>query len=154
MDSIHPLQPTDPPVLPLSEHQPAAAADPEASRSRSRTHSEVSEAPTIQYTLIQLLIYHVNLDQRKLLFLNRLFLRQIRRREVLLSHRLSFTPTLPRHMDECMLNWVMNRTSCSGRIWVSIILCSGWTTLQEATTYHTLDMSYVGCSSLQAYILL
>ena len=49
MDSFHPLQPTDPPVLPLSEHQPAAAADLEASRSRSRTHSEVSEAPTIQY---------------------------------------------------------------------------------------------------------
>ena len=49
MDSFHPLQPTDPPVLPPSEHQPAAAADPEASRSRSRTHSEVSEAPTIPY---------------------------------------------------------------------------------------------------------
>ena len=46
MDSFHPLQPTDPPVLPLSEPQPAAAADLEASRSRSRT---VSEAPTIQY---------------------------------------------------------------------------------------------------------
>ena len=42
MDSFHPLQPTDPPVLPLSEHQPAAAADLAASRSRSRTHSEVS----------------------------------------------------------------------------------------------------------------
>ena len=41
------LQPTDPPVLPLSEHQPAAAADLEASSSRSRTHSEVPQAPTI-----------------------------------------------------------------------------------------------------------
>ena len=49
MDSFHPLQPTDPLVLPLSEHQPAAAADLEVSRSRSRTHSEVSEAPTTQY---------------------------------------------------------------------------------------------------------
>ena len=49
LDSFQPLQPTDPPVLPLSEHQPAAAVDLEASRSRSRTHSEVSEAPTIQY---------------------------------------------------------------------------------------------------------
>ena len=49
MDSLHPLQPTDPPLLPLCEHQPAATADLEASRSRSRTHSEVSEAPTIQY---------------------------------------------------------------------------------------------------------
>ena len=49
MDSFHPLQPTDPPVLPLSEHQPAAAADLEASRSRSRTHSEVSDTPTINY---------------------------------------------------------------------------------------------------------
>ena len=49
MDSFRPLQPTDPPVLPLSEHQPAAAADLEASRSRSRTHNEVSEAPTMQY---------------------------------------------------------------------------------------------------------
>ena len=37
MDSFHPLQPTDPPLLPLSEHQPAATADLEASRSRSRT---------------------------------------------------------------------------------------------------------------------
>ena len=49
LDSFQPLQPTDPPVLPLSEHQPAAAVDLEASRSRSRTHSEVSEAPTSQY---------------------------------------------------------------------------------------------------------
>ena len=49
MDSFHPLQQTDPPVLPLSEHQPAAAADLEASRSRSRTHSEVSDTPTINY---------------------------------------------------------------------------------------------------------
>ena len=49
MDSFHPLQPTDPPVLPLSEHQPAAAADLEASRSRSQTHSEVSDTPTIPY---------------------------------------------------------------------------------------------------------
>ena len=76
MDSFHPLQPTDPPLL----QQPAAAADLEASRSRSRTHSEVSEAPTIQYPDPA----HVNLDKRKLLFLNRLFLHLIRRREVLL----------------------------------------------------------------------
>ena len=40
---------TDPPLLPLSEHQPAATADLDASTSRSRTHSEVSEAPTIPY---------------------------------------------------------------------------------------------------------
>ena len=32
MDTSHPLQPTDPPVLPLSEHQPPVAADLEASR--------------------------------------------------------------------------------------------------------------------------
>ena len=43
MDTSRPLQPTDPPVLPLSEHQTPVAADLEASRSRSRTHSEVSE---------------------------------------------------------------------------------------------------------------
>ena len=49
MDTSRPLQPTDPPVLPLSESQPPVAADLEASRSRSRTHSEVSEAPTIPY---------------------------------------------------------------------------------------------------------
>ena len=49
MDTSRPLQPTDPPVLPLSEHQTPVAADLEASRSRSRTHSEVSEAPTILY---------------------------------------------------------------------------------------------------------
>ena len=49
MDTSHPLQPADPPVLPLSEHQPPVAADLEASRSRSRTHSEVSETPTIPY---------------------------------------------------------------------------------------------------------
>ena len=49
MDSFHPLQPTDPPLLPVAEHQPAAAPDLEASRSRSRTHSEVSKAPTISY---------------------------------------------------------------------------------------------------------
>ena len=33
----------------LAEQQPAAAPDLEASRSRSRTYSEVSEAPTITY---------------------------------------------------------------------------------------------------------
>ena len=49
MDSSRPLQPTDPPVRPLSEHQPVAAPDLDASRSWSRTHSEVSEAPTIPY---------------------------------------------------------------------------------------------------------
>ena len=49
MDTSCPLQPTDPPLLPLSEHQTPVAADLEASRSRSRTHSEVSEAPTIPY---------------------------------------------------------------------------------------------------------
>ena len=49
IDIDAPHQPTDPPVLPLSEHQPPVAADLEASRSRSRTHSEVSEAPTIPY---------------------------------------------------------------------------------------------------------
>ena len=49
MDVPHPLQTTDPPVLPLAEHQPPVAADLDASRSRSRTHSEVSEAPTIPY---------------------------------------------------------------------------------------------------------
>ena len=49
MDTLHPLQPTDPPVLPLSDHHTPVAADLEASRSRSRTHSEVSEAPTIPY---------------------------------------------------------------------------------------------------------
>ena len=43
-----------------------------------------------------------------------------------------------------MLNWVTNRTSCSGRIWVSITLYSGWTTLKKATTDHTLDMSMWG----------
>ena len=49
MELFHPLQPTDPPLLPIVEHQPAAAPDLEASRSRSRTHSEVSEAPTITF---------------------------------------------------------------------------------------------------------
>ena len=79
--------------------------------------------------LTQLLIRHVKLDKRKLLFLNHLHFRHlIRRREVLPSHRLSSTPTLLRHMDEFMLNWVMIRTSCSGRIWESTTLFSGWTT--------------------------
>ena len=45
--SIH-CSPNDPPLLPIAE-QPAAAPDLEASRSRSRTHNEVSEAPTITY---------------------------------------------------------------------------------------------------------
>ena len=49
MDSFHPLQPDDPPLLPIDEHPVTAAPDLEASRSRGRTHSEVSEAPTINY---------------------------------------------------------------------------------------------------------
>ena len=100
MDSFQPLQPTDPPALPLSEHQPAAAADLEASRSRSRTHSEVSEAPTIQYP-----------DPAPDLP------RQSGPEEASLprpslpppdppsrSHQRSSTLTLRRHMDEYMLN--------------------------------------------------
>ena len=48
MDSFHPLQP----ILryyPIAEQHPAAAPDLEASRSRSRTHNEVSDAATISY---------------------------------------------------------------------------------------------------------
>ena len=40
MDSFHPLEPHDPPLLPLAEKQPIAALDlklDEASRSRRRT---------------------------------------------------------------------------------------------------------------------
>ena len=47
MDSFHPPQPDDPPLLPLTDQQVPAVLDLEASRSRSRTHSEVSETPTI-----------------------------------------------------------------------------------------------------------
>ena len=49
MDSFHSLQPTDPPLLPISDQPPPAALDLEASRSHSRTHSEASETPTIAY---------------------------------------------------------------------------------------------------------
>ena len=122
MDSFHPSQPTDPPVLPFSEHQPAE------SRFRSRTHSEVSEAPTIHYP-------DPAPDPP----------RQSGQEGAPLpepslpppdppSRSSSVAPTefyLRRHMDGCMLNWVTIRTSCSGRIWVSTILCSGWTTLKR-----------------------
>ena len=131
MDSFHPLQPTDPPLLPLSEHQPATAADLEASRSRSRTHSEVSETPTIPYQdqphdpPRQIGQEEASLPEPPLC------LHQIRRHGLLPWRQLSSTPTLPRHMDEYMLNWVMSRTFSSGRIWASIILYSGWTTLKR-----------------------
>ena len=49
MDLFHPLEPTDPPLLPIDDQAPPAALDLEASRSRSRTHSEASETPTIAY---------------------------------------------------------------------------------------------------------
>ena len=49
MDSVHPLEPTDLPLLPLAAQQTPAQLDLEASRSRSRTHSEASERPTIAY---------------------------------------------------------------------------------------------------------
>ena len=105
VDCSHPLQPTDPPVLPLSEHQPAAAPDLDASRSRSRTHSEVSEVPTIEFPIkIRHMIRHVRLDKRKLLFPNYLLRHQIRPHGLLPWRQQSSTPTLPRHMDEYMLN--------------------------------------------------
>ena len=49
MDLFHPLQPHDPSLLPIAEQQGPAALDLEASRSRSRTHSEVSETLTIAF---------------------------------------------------------------------------------------------------------
>ena len=47
MDSFHPLGPHDPPLLPLADKQTPAPLDLEASRSRNRTHSDISETPTI-----------------------------------------------------------------------------------------------------------
>ena len=46
MDSLHPLGPHDPPLLPLADKQ-TPAPYLEASRSRNRTHSDISETPTI-----------------------------------------------------------------------------------------------------------
>ena len=48
-DLLHPLDPHAPTLLPLAEKQSLAPLDLEASRSRCRTHSEVSEAPTVAY---------------------------------------------------------------------------------------------------------
>ena len=53
---------------------------------------------------IDLMIRHVRLDKRTLLFPNRLYLHQIRRHGLLPWRQLSFTPTLPRRMDEYKLN--------------------------------------------------
>ena len=131
MDSFHPLQPTDPPVLPLAEHQPVTTADLDASRSRSRTHTVKFRRLLPFHIKTKVMIRHVRLDKRKLAFPNILCLHQIRHRGLLPWRQLSSTPTLPRHMDEYMLNWVMSRTLSSGRIWASTILCSGWTTLKR-----------------------
>ena len=49
VDLFHPLEPTDPPLLPISDQPPPAALDLEASRSRSRTHCEASETPSIAH---------------------------------------------------------------------------------------------------------
>ena len=162
MDSFQPLQPTDPPLLPLAERQPAVAPDLEASRSRSRTHSEVSEAPTVSYPH-PAPDPHVNLDKRNLQFLNHLLIHLILRREVLPLHRLNATPTLPRHIDEFILSLVTIRTSCSGTTWASTTLCSGWTTPKKrpptthltclcgelfATGVHSLMMIATWCSPL------
>ena len=46
-DSLHPLGPHDPPLLLLADKQTSAPLDLEASQSRSRTHSDASETPTI-----------------------------------------------------------------------------------------------------------
>ena len=76
--------------------------------------------------LTYLLIRHVHLDQKKFLFLNRPYLHLNHRQEVLPWHQLNSTPALQRHMVEFMLSSVTIRTSCSGRIWESTILYSGW----------------------------
>ena len=47
MDFTTPVQPADPPVLPLADQQAPAELNLEASRSRNRTHSEASETPTV-----------------------------------------------------------------------------------------------------------
>ena len=135
------MQPTDPPVLPPSEHQPAAAADLEANRSRSRTHSEVSEAPTIQSPD---LIRNLNLDKRKLLFLN----------------HLPPQPDPPsRSSSVAPTEFYSNIAKAHGRVhaqlgddqdfmfWKdmgkhNLVLWLDYT--EEATTYHTLDMSMWG----------
>ena len=80
---------------------------------------------------IRLMIRHVRLDKRKLLFPNHLLRHQIRPHGLLPWRQQSSTPTLPRHMDEYMLDWVMSKTFSSGRIWVNIILYFGWTTLKR-----------------------
>ena len=49
MDLLQPLEPHDPPLLPLADQQELAPLDLEASRPRSRTHSEASDTPTIAY---------------------------------------------------------------------------------------------------------
>ena len=127
-DSTTPMQPIDPPVLPLAEHQTPVTADLEASRSRSRTHSEVSETPTIPYQdqphdpPRQIGQEEASLPEQPGAP------HQIRRHGLLPWRQPSSTPTLPRHMDEYMLDWVMSKTFSFGRLWANITLCSGWTT--------------------------
>ena len=147
------MQPQDPPLLPLSELQPAAAADLEASRSRSRTHSEVSEAPTIQYP-------DQAPDQP----------RQPGQEEAPLPEPSPLPPPDPpsRISSVAPTEFYSDIAKAHGHVraqlgdeqdfmfWQNmgkhnLVLWLDYT--EEATTYHTLDMNeYVGCGSLQAYV--
>ena len=49
VDPLNPPQPHAPPLPPLEDKQLPASLELSASRSRSRTHSEVYEAPTVAY---------------------------------------------------------------------------------------------------------
>ena len=91
MDLFHPLEPTDPSLLPLADQQASAQLDLEASR-------EASKTPTIAYP--EQSHDPVRLDKRNLLFLYILQIHRKPRLAVHLLHRLSSTRTLPRHMVE------------------------------------------------------
>ena len=79
----------------------------------------------------KVMIRHVRLAKRNLLFLNHLLIHLRPRLAVHLLPLLSSTRTLPEHIFEFILSLVTLRTSCSGVRWGNTILYFGWTTQRK-----------------------
>ena len=143
MDLFHPLEPTDPPLLPLADQQLLLSW---ISRQAALEAALTAKPLRHQRLLTQnkVMIRHVRLDKRSLLFLNHLLIHLKPRLAVHLLRLLNSTRTLLKahgrvhsqlgDSQDFMFWNTMGKHN--------LVLWLDYT--EEATSYHTLDMSMWG----------